>query len=258
MIALTPRLKLIVSTALALVVGFLVGTFVLTVPSPRVIGFDNTAAGVTIHGITARGASVMAFTEEGVLIDAVHASESGQFTFEGIGAGYGSTVIVLRSLNQGWRASPPKRVDLAGILGSEVSSTSTIPTAPSDLDLPPLAIPPTSTKPKVDTASSTPSYEVETISAIASIASASLAPKANQTVTVTVKDQKGKFLTGVNVAVVAHYPTEDVTYTAIGDGTYRIKFKVPENIGTGTNILLDIKATYESFASTAKASFTVK
>lgn len=258
MIELTPRLKLIAVAILTLVVGFLVGTFVLTVPSPRVIGLNKTTTGITLHGLTSRGATVLVFTQDGALIDATHASASGQFTFEALSPATDTSSVILRSLDQGWRASPPKRVELATVMAQEVSATSTPITSPEEDELPPLAIPPTSTKPKVDAPTSTPAEKVEAISAIAGVASASVSTKANQTVTVTIKDQEENLVPGVDVQVVAHYPTEDVTYTAVGEGTYRAKFKVPENIGSGTNILVDVKATYEELTSTARATFTVK
>lgn len=257
MIELTPRLKLIAATAIALVVGFLVGTFVLTVPSPRVIGLDKAAEGITLHGVTSRGSTVLVFTEEGALIDVVRASASGQFTFNALAPSTGTHQVILRALNHGWRSSPPKHVDLATVMASEIQTTTSTATVPSDDDLPPLAIPPTSTKPKVDTPTSTP-REVESVSAFASVKNASLAPKASQTVTVTLKDQDDKLIPGADIQIVAHYPTQDVTYTATGDGTYRASFKVPENIGAGTVILLDVKATYEQFSSTARTSFTIK
>lgn len=257
MIELTPRLKLIAAAVIALVVGFLVGTFALTVPSPRVIGLDHTAQGVSLHGVTSRDATVIAFTTDGAILDVLHASASGQFTFEALVPATGTHEIVLRALNAGWRASPPTHVDLRDILASDIQTATTTPAEPIDDDLPPLAIPPTSTKPKVDTPTSTP-REIESVAAFAGVKNASLAPKATQTVTITLKDQDGKLIPGADVQIVAHYPTEDVTYNTTGDGTYRASFKVPENIGSGTNILLDVKATYEQFNSTARASFTVK
>jgi hypothetical protein len=258
MIELTPRRKLVAAVILAVIVGFLLGTFVLTVPSPRVIGLEKATTGVTLHGITSRGATVLVFGEDGILIDAARASASGQFLFENLLPATGTNVVILRSLDKGWRASPPERVDLTATLAGPVSTSSTSSSTSTGEELPPLAIPPTSTKPKIETPTSTPDHVVEAISAVAGVMNASIAPKATQTVTVTVKDQTGALLAGANVEVVAHYPTENVTYTAVGDGVYRAKFKVPENIGKGTIILLDVTVTYEGFTSTARASFTAK
>jgi len=256
MIPLSPRLILIASAVSALIVGFLVGTFALTIPSPKVISLEKNDIGFALSGTTRKGAAVMVFAEDGNILSVTRADAGGAFTFEALAPATGTADIFLRTLDRGWRASPPRRVHLAD--AKTESSSSDTSSSTNDTDLPPPGIPPTSTTPRAGTTSTAPDHVVEAISATASVTNSSPKVKTNQTVTVLVKDQTGELLPDATVRVLAHYPTENVTYEATGDGTYRAKFRIPDNIGAGTVVILDITATYKGLTSTAQASFTVK
>jgi hypothetical protein len=261
MFTLSPRMRLIGSAAIALLAGFLIGTFALTIPAPKIGSVGQTDIGISIHGTTAKGASVLVFGVDGELLSVTRADADGAFAFEALSPVEGTKNVFLRALDRGWRASPPKVVSIEGLADIEVTEE----VASSTEELPPLGIPPTSTRPKTDTptstgaATSTPPRVVRSISASASVASASVKPRTNQTVTVMVKDDQRALLSGAEVTLVAHYPTENVTYIATGsNGVYRAKFRVPDNIGSGTNVLIDVTATYQSLTSTARTVFSVR
>ncbi|MFA5935626.1 MAG: Ig-like domain-containing protein [Patescibacteria group bacterium] len=262
MMTLPPRVKLIGFVFAAFVAGFLIGTFALTIPMPKVTSFTKNDLGFALRGTTKSGAAVMVFAEDGAMLAVTRADADGQFAFETISPATTTQDVILRAMNSGWRSSPPRHVIIANAV---VETSSPAPSVtPLDEDLPPPGIPPTSTASKTNTASSTeeeePMRTVESISAIASVANRSLKPKANQTLTVTVKDDKKEMLDGVIVTVVAHYPTEDKVY-GFEEGTkgiYRSRFQVPENIGSGTVVILDVTARYGEFTSTASASFSIK
>jgi hypothetical protein len=250
---LNPRLLLILSVTAALVAGFLIGTFVLTIPSPKVTLLEKNEIGFSLHGTTRKGAAVIVFAEDGSILSVTRADAGGAFAFEALAPATGTADIFLRALDRGWRASPPRRVHLADAKSESSSATST-----NGTELPPPGIPPTSTTPRAGTTSTAPEYVIEAISATASVTNPSPKVKTNQTVTVLVKDQTGALLPGATVRVIAHYPTENVTYEATGDGTYRARFRIPDNIGTGTVVLLDVTAMYKELISTTRTSFTVK
>lgn len=262
MLMSTSRIQLIGVAVIALVIGFFVGTFVLTVPAPRILSVERNDLGIAIEGTAAKGVAVLVFGFDGELLSITRADADGAFAFEAIAPANGTKHVFLRSLDRGWRASPPKTISLEDIPAQEASSSEN-ETATSTDELPPLGIPPTSTRPKEeDVATSTesePERDVLSVSAAASVANTSLKSKANQTVTITVKDDEDQPLSGATVTVVAHYPTEDVTYTATGsNGTYRARFRVPDNIGAGTNVIVDVTASYREFTSTARTVFAVR
>lgn len=262
MMTLPPRVKLIGFVFAAFVAGFLIGTFILTIPMPTITSLTKNDLGIALQGTTKRGAAVMVFAEDGTMLAVTRADADGQFAFETISPATTTQDLILRAMNGGWRSSPPRHVVIANAIVETTSSPTSA--APLDEDLPPPGIPPTSTASKTTTASSTeeeePTRPVESISAIVSVANRSLKPKANQTLTVTVKDDEKELLGGASVTVIAHYPTEDKTYDLEEgtNGSYRVRFQVPENIGSGTVVILDVTARYGEFTSTATASFSIK
>lgn len=263
MMTLSPRVRLIGIACLAVLAGFLIGTFIVTIPAPTVRSVAKTDIGLSIQGTTAKRASVLVFGVDGSLLSVTRADADGAFSFEALSPVTGTKNVFLRAVDGGWRASPPRTVSVEHVSAPDVLSTAS---GSSTDDLPPLAIPPTSTRVKNDVSTSTGSVapsqrNVSAIAATASVKTASAKPKTGQTVTVTVTDEKGVMLPGVDVTLVAHYPTEDVTYTAVASGSegiYRATFRVPDNIGAGTNILIDVTASYQSYTSTARTVFSIR
>jgi hypothetical protein len=263
MMTLSPRVRLIGVACLAVLAGFLIGTFIVTIPAPTVRSVTQTDIGLSIQGTTAKRASVLVFGVDGSLLSVTRADAEGAFSFEALSPVTGTKNVFLRAVDGGWRASPPKTVSLEHV---SASGTLSAASGSSTDDLPPLAIPPTSTRAKSETSTSTGSAtttlrHVGAIAATASVASSSVKSNANQTVTIAVKDEAGAFLSGATVTLIAHYPTEDVSYTAIAtgsEGIYRAKFRVPDNIGAGTNVLVDVTASYQPYTSTARTVFSIR
>lgn len=242
----------------AVTVGFLLGTFVLTIPTPTITEIMNGDFGMTVKGTTRPGMAVLAFDGEGRYVTTVSSDAQGNFVFEGLEAATGTRGIVLRVMDGGWRSSPPKPVTLAAAAPGESATTST----QDATDLPPLGIPPTSTAATHASATGTDalsatSTSVQSISALASVANLNPALKSSETVTVAVKDQSGRPVDGATVNVIAHYPSGDVTYLLRGsNGRYSVRFKIPDGLTPGASIVLDAKAEFLGLTSTSRAVFT--
>jgi hypothetical protein len=265
---LSTKAKIAIAALIAAAFGFVLGTFLISLPMPKIESLTKTEIGLAIRGRTRPNVAVLAFAKDGSVHSVTRADENGQFNFGAISPEEGETEFFLRAVNLGWRASPRVRVTIADAKETVTTSASSTATTEEDDELPPLGIPPTSTKPKVEEEEATSTEDgtgeeeeivIESLSAVASVASASLSPKETQTVTITIKDQDNLPFSDATINVVAHYPTEDTTYSATGSkGTYRVRFKVPENIGAGTNVLLDVTASYKDLTSTARASFSIE
>lgn len=244
-------LKRIAALIGAMLLGFIIGAFVLTLPTPIVKSVEKNDFGVKIIGQTRKTVAVLVFDDQGKYITAVSANGQGEFIFEGLFVTTGTRELVLRTVDGRWRSSAPKRVSLTVQTGDPlVIATTTDSILPGSI--------PTSTTKNPPTPTSTANV-VQSISAFASVANSSPNLKSNQTINVNVKDNLNRPVTGATVIAVIHFPTGDQTYTLHGtNGWYSVGFKLPTGLTAVTQILIDVKAEYKGFISTAKTVFTTR
>ncbi|MFH1078035.1 MAG: hypothetical protein V1745_01980, partial [Patescibacteria group bacterium] len=139
----------------AAVAGFLLGTFLLTMPTPNVGDVKDVEGVAIIQGTTRPGAVVLAFDTDGRFLLSAVAGSDGTFMFEDVPRDTGATLF-LRAMKGRWLASPPVSVHVPWQTNStEMSGQAT--EEPAGDELPP-GIPPTSTAHTTDeTTSSTTS-----------------------------------------------------------------------------------------------------
>lgn len=253
----TDAFKKIAIVVAAVTAGFLLGTFILTIPTPTITEVRSDEFGMTVKGRTRPDVAVLAFDGEGRYVTTVSSDAQGLFVFEGLASATGTRGIVLRVMDGGWRSSPPKPVLLTAGVPSGSAATST-----ADMtDLPPPGIPPTSTASTRSATGTDPtaaaSSTVQSISATASVGALNPPLKSSETIIVTVTDNLGRPVDGATVTAVAHYPTGDASYVLRGsNGRYSVRFKLPEGLTAGAAIVIDAKAEFRGLTSTSRAVFT--
>ena len=134
----------------ALVAGFLVGTFVLSIPMPSVSDARATDGTAIMSGTTRPGAFVIASDGDGTYLATVVADDHGSFRFDGLPYATGTTYAVRAMVGQ-WQASPSRTV---AVTVSEGASSTSIMQGVTGEELPP-GIPPTSSRSTGSAATST-------------------------------------------------------------------------------------------------------
>lgn len=252
--------KLALGAGMALI-GFLVGTFLLTIPTPIIREVQHNDFGVTVTGQTRPDLAVLAFDATNEYITTVFSDEKGVFVFEGLAVTTGTREMVIRVVDGGWRSSPPKRFSLTIPIGESEETVATS-TGVSD-ELPPPGIPPASTgtprtKPTT-TATTTPPVvsAPQSITLKASVTRLYPTKKTGETLKATVEDHAGRPITGAVVKAVAHYSTGDVAYTLRGaKGGYNVSFHLPADVQIDTLVVVDVSAEFQGLTSTARVVFT--
>lgn len=250
-------LKRIGIGAACLVAGFLVGTFVLTIPVPTVTDARSADGFAVVKGTTRSNAAVIAFDNAGTYLKTVLADARGAFAFDALPSATGTSYII-RVMDGGWRASPPRKVSVSAV---PVES----PVGVTGEELPP-GVPPTSSAwtangSATTTSSASSTQDAETPKVIIAIASVSnMNPKAGSNIRVTadVRDEAEKPIAGAIVSAILRYPSGPVTVALKGDGPYGASVKIPDKLASGTMVVVDVTAAYLTLASTARAAFTVK
>lgn len=92
-----------------LVAGALIGLALTYLPAPVITEAPKATkdAAVTIAGKTGAKIGVVLMNQDRHILLAANADERGEFRFTGVPVGEGQTVLKLRAVNGGWRASRP-------------------------------------------------------------------------------------------------------------------------------------------------------
>lgn len=106
------KFKAVASIITATALGFLIGSFALTMPSPVILEVAKNDFGATIKGQTGPHMVVLAFDDHNNYITAVSSDGEGEFVFQGLSATTGTREMVMRVVDGRWRSSPPKKVNL--------------------------------------------------------------------------------------------------------------------------------------------------
>lgn len=82
--------------------------------------------------------------------------------------------------------------------------------------------------------------------------------RANETITVSVKDNYGRPVTGASVIANVAYKGGSQNYSLMsqGNGLYAVSFKLNDKYVSGYRVSVNVTATYQGFTSTAATSFT--
>jgi hypothetical protein len=139
-------------------------------------------------------------------------------------------------------------------------STTSTPTGTTSPTTSPTATPtPTPTPSPTPAPAPTPAPQpVLAIVATASISNASPNERANETITVTVKDNYGRPVMDASVIAAVHFKngTQNYSLSSLGNGVYTVNFKLNDHYERGYRVGVDVTARYNGFVSTAYTSFT--
>jgi len=96
------------------------------------------------------------------------------------------------------------------------------------------------------------------ITASAWISNAAPNERANETISVSVKDSLGRPVTGASVTAAVMYKSGTQHYTLAhqGNGLYTVSFKLNDKYTSGFRVAVGVSARYQQFTSTASTGFT--
>lgn len=251
-------LKIAIAVFLACGIGFLAGTYILSLPMPKILEFKGAGNEIFIKGKTYPHASIVIFNEWGLPVSSASADGDGVFEFSNLPKTEIGEKVSLRALLGDRRASPARRLNVKDCTVDEREEI----IVPEE-DLPPLAIPPVSTgtyATKGDLkASQASSTEIESIGVSARLSNSF--PMAGEVMEIfsIVNDQKGGSVKDAEVSAVVHYPEGDKIATASSTGElYVNRLSLPETVPAGSTINIDITAKYKGSSSTTRLVFTIQ